>query len=408
MWTSLLHRMLDHIVKVGTLHLTLPDGTRHSYGRGAPELTLRLKDADLPRRFILNPTLAAGEAYMDGTMEIGGDDLRGFFAFFVPNVNAAGAPWFQQPLGWTRHALRRLRQFAPVGKAQANVAHHYDLSRALYDLFLDADRQYSCAYWAEGVTTLEAAQAAKKHHIARKLMIRPGMEVLDIGCGWGGMGLTLARDYGARVVGVTLSKEQHAVAVARVREAGLEGQVDFRLMDYREVTGTFDRIVSVGMFEHVGVPHYNEYFGFVRDHLAEDGLALIHTIGHVGPANESDPWITKYIFPGGYTPALSEMQKAVDGAVLVTTDVEVLRLHYARTLTAWYEQFMAHEAEARTLYDERFVRMWRYYLLSMEASFTVGRMLVYQLQIGKRLDAAPATRDYLYRHEDAVSARAAE
>ncbi|MCB1337227.1 MAG: class I SAM-dependent methyltransferase [Maritimibacter sp.] len=408
MWTALLHRMLDHIVKVGTLHLTMPDGSQHSFGRGEPSLSLALKDPALPRRIILNPTLAAGEAYMAGTLEIGGDDLRGFFRFFVPNVNAAGTPWFQRPLTGTRRALRRLRQFAPIGKAQANVAHHYDLSRALYDLFLDDDRQYSCAYWAEGVTSLEAAQRAKKHHIARKLMIRPGMTVLDIGCGWGGMGLTLARDYGARVVGVTLSKEQHAVAVERARAAGLEGQVEFRLQDYREVTGTFDRIVSVGMFEHVGVPHYGEYFGFVRDHLASDGLALIHTIGHVGPANEADPWITKYIFPGGYTPALSEMQKAVDGAMLVTTDVEVLRLHYARTLGAWYEQFMAHEAEARALYDARFVRMWRYYLTSMEASFSVGQLLVYQLQIGKRLDAAPITRDYLYDHEMAMSARAAE
>jgi cyclopropane-fatty-acyl-phospholipid synthase len=235
------------------------------------------------------------------------------------------------------------------------------------------------------------------------------MTVLDIGCGWGGMGLTLARDYGAKVVGVTLSKEQHAIATQRVRDEGLEGQVDFRLCDYREVPESFDRIVSVGMFEHVGVPHYGEYFGFVKDHLVDDGLALIHTIGHIGPPNYGDPWLQKYIFPGGYTPALSEIQKAVDRHTLVPTDIEALRLHYAETLRHWYERFMAHADEARELYDERFVRMWRYYLLSTEASFRPGgSVLVYQLQLGKSLDAAPITRDYLYRSETSAMVKAAE
>jgi cyclopropane-fatty-acyl-phospholipid synthase len=396
MWTSLLDRMLAHIVRVGTLRLTLPDGTQRSFGTGAPELAITVHDPGLAAKVIANPSLAVGEAYMDQRLEIENDDLRAFFRFMIPNINAAGSPWFQLPLDAGRRVARRFRQFAPESKAQANVAHHYDLSRALYDLFLDDDRQYSCAYFERDDMDINEAQAAKKQHIARKLRIEPGMRVLDIGCGWGGMGLTLAQDYGAEVVGVTLSREQHALAVERVRAAGLEGKVDFRLTDYRHVTERFDRIVSVGMFEHVGVPHYNEYFSFVNRALKDDGLALIHTIGHVGPANEADTWITKYIFPGGYTPALSEMQKAIDRQFLVTCDIEVLRLHYARTLGAWYERFMQNEDAARALYDERFVRMWRWYLLSMEASFAVGRLLVYQVQLGKRLDAAPITRDYLY------------
>jgi len=407
MWNSLFDRMLGHIVQAGSLRLTMPDGSTKTYGSGAPELGLIVKNPDLPRKAVLNPSLAVGECYMEGGLEIENDDLDAFFRFMIPNINAAGVPWFMVPLDLARRAVRRFRQFAPVGKAQANVAHHYDLSRDLYDLFLDDDRQYSCAYFEHDDMPLDAAQAAKKHHIARKLLIEPGMRVLDIGCGWGGLGLTLARDYGAQVVGVTLSKEQHAIAVQRAREAGLEGQVDFRFTDYRKVTESFDRIVSVGMFEHVGVPQYNEYFAFVNAHLKDDGLALIHTIGHVGPANEADPWITKYIFPGGYTPALSEMQKAIDKQCLVTCDVEALRTHYAKTLRHWYDRFMVNEDKARSLYDERFVRMWRWYLKSMEASFTVGTLLVYQAQLGKRLDSAPITRDYLYA-PDTAQAQAAQ
>ncbi|OIP87888.1 MAG: SAM-dependent methyltransferase [Rhodobacterales bacterium CG2_30_65_12] len=404
MWTRLLDRMLAHIVQVGTLRLTLPDGSIRRYGAGTPQVGLIVKNPDLPRRVVLNPSLAVGECYMEGGLEIEGDDLDGFFRLMIPNINATTAPWFQRPLNLTRRGARRFRQFAPVGKAQTNVARHYDLSSALYDLFLDDDRQYSCGYFERKGMSLEAAQQAKKHHIAAKLRIEPGMRVLDIGCGWGGMGLTLARDYGAEVVGVTLSKEQHTMAVERVRAAGLEGRVDVRLVDYRKLHERFDRIVSVGMFEHVGVPHYNEYFSFVNDALERDGLALIHTIGHVGPANEADPWITRYIFPGGYAPALNEMQKAIDRQQLVTCDIEALRLHYAYTLRAWYDRFMANEARARVLFDERFVRMWRWYLKSMEASFSVGSLLVYQVQLGKHLDAAPITRDYLYRGNASLAA----
>jgi cyclopropane-fatty-acyl-phospholipid synthase len=245
--------------------------------------------------------------------------------------------------------------------------------------------------------TLEEAQAAKKQHIAGKLLIEPGMRVLDIGCGWGGMGLTLARDYGAEVVGVTLSEEQHAMANARAEKAGLSDRVRFELMDYRKVEGKFDRIVSVGMFEHVGVPHYGEYFRTVRERLTDDGIALIHTIGRCERPGTTSPWIAKYIFPGGYVPALSETLHAIEGQDLFTTDVEVWRLHYAETLKHWYDRFTANIDKARALYDDRFCRMWRYYLVACELTFRLDRQVVFQFQLSPVQDAVPLTRDYLYR-----------
>jgi cyclopropane-fatty-acyl-phospholipid synthase len=412
MWTALLDIMLRRFFRHGTLNITLPDGSTRRYGSGSPETHVRLKDAAIVRRLVLNPELAVGEGYMDGSIEI--DDLRGFFAVALPAIYKAERPWFQKPLDVTKQAFRKLGMANNPFKSRSNVAHHYDLSGELYDLFLDADKQYSCAYFARPDLTLDEAQEAKKHHIAHKLNLKPGMTVLDIGCGWGGMALTLARDYGAKVVGVTLSREQHAIAVKRAEEAGLSDQCDFRIQDYRDVTETFDRIVSVGMFEHVGTPYYDQYFGKVNDLLTEDGLALIHTIGHVGPPNYSDPWMVKYIFPGGYSPALSEMQASVDKHYLVTQDIEVLRMHYSKTLGLWHDRFMEKADKAREIYDERFVRMWRYYLLCMEAAFRFGSLLVYQVQIGKHMEAAPITRDYLYPYEgergrkDTAYAKAAE
>jgi cyclopropane-fatty-acyl-phospholipid synthase len=287
------------------------------------------------------------------------------------------------------------------------VQHHYDLSGELYDLFLDTDRQYSCAYFADPSMTLEQAQAAKKHHIAGKLLLRPGMRVLDIGCGWGGMALTLAQDYGVDVVGVTLSTEQHKVATERAKAAGLSEQVSFRLMDYRDVEGQFDRIVSVGMFEHVGAPHYRAYFKSVQELLAPDGVALIHTIGRSQPPGTTSPWITKYIFPGGYAPALSETAAAYEASGLVAADIEVWRLHYAETLRHWYMRFMDNIDKARALYDERFCRMWRYYLVASELTFRLSNQVVFQMQLTPKQDAVPLTRDYLYSGEDQVR-RAAE
>jgi cyclopropane-fatty-acyl-phospholipid synthase len=397
MWDRALELFLGRLIVDGSLQVTLAGGRVFRVGRGEPSFALRLTDPALPRRLCLNPELAFGEAYMDGTLLIEGDDLRGLLALVTRNLaRDTRLPLWQKPVSEVRRLLRGFNQWNPLHRAKSNVAHHYDLSGALYDLFLDADKQYSCAYFRDPDMTLEEAQAAKKAHIAGKLLLTPGKRVLDIGCGWGGLGLTLARDYGARVLGVTLSEEQLKVAQARAAAAGLSDRVEFRLMDYRKVEGPFDRIVSVGMFEHVGVPHYREYFDKVRALLAPDGVALIHTIGRVGPPSYTNPWIDKYIFPGGYCPSLSEITTATEKARLVETDVEVWRLHYARTLRHWYDRFMDRIDEARALYDERFCRMWRFYLIGSEMAFVNGGHVVFQLQLARDQAAVPLTRDYLY------------
>ena len=398
MWTRLLKGLLGGVIREGSLTITLNDGTVLPFGDGAlPEIAIRFHDDDLPRRIVLNPDLATGEAYMDGRLSIAGDDLRGFLALIIRNLDSGRGEYWRQPLRVAQGLARRAQQANPMGRARANVAHHYDLSGALYDLFLDTDRQYSCAYFTDPAISLEAAQEAKKAHIARKLLLEPDMRVLDIGCGWGGMALTLARDHGARVLGVTLSTEQHRVATERAKAAGLADRVEFRLTDYRAVTESFDRIVSVGMFEHVGAPNYREYFAKLRDRLAPDGVALVHTIGRTSPPGLTSPWIAKYIFPGGYIPALSETMAAVERERLWIADVEVWRLHYAETLRHWYDRFMANIDAVRALYDERFCRMWRYYLLASEMTFRHNRQCVFQLQLAHRQDAVPLTRDYLYR-----------
>ena len=405
MWTSLLDRMLGHLVRKGTLSLTLPDGLTLRLGDGtAPEVAVKLTDPALPRRLVLSPDLALGEGYMEGTLVIEDDDLYGLLTLVLINLAETPDSWRGRLMG-LRALFRRFAQFNPMPRARANVAHHYDLSGELYGLFLDEDRQYSCAYFREPGMTLDAAQRAKKAHIAGKLLIEPGMSVLDIGCGWGGLGLTLARDYGAKVLGVTLSEEQHKLATARAAEAGLADRVEFRLADYRTVTGTFDRIVSVGMFEHVGVPHYREYFRNVHDRLSPDGVALIHTIGRAAPPGATSPWITKYIFPGGYCPSLSETMAAIEQECLYETDVEIWRLHYAKTLRHWHDRFMARCDEVRALYDERFCRMWRYYLVASELTFRHNYQCVFQIQLAHKQEAVPLTRDYLY-HAPSVAAPA--
>jgi len=394
MWESLFVSMLGRLVSRGQLVVHLPSGRQETFGdiNSAP-VTVRITDKTFPRRFLFSPELAAGEAYTDGTLTIDNDDLFGFIALGIRNIalgQGVGLERLIAPL------FRRVQQFNPMGRARKNVAHHYDLSGELYDLFLDEDRQYSCAYFRDPGDTLETAQAAKKAHIAAKLCLKPGMKVLDIGCGWGGMALTLARDFGVDVVGVTLSQEQHKVARERVRDAGLENRIDIRLTDYREVTEKFDRIVSVGMFEHVGVPHYREYFRHLHDMLAGDGVALVHTIGRSGPPGRTSPWITKYIFPGGYVPSLSEVMQAVERETLFATDVEVWRLHYAETLKIWHERFVANIDRAREIYDERFCRMWRFYLVASELTFRLHQQVVFQVQLTRKQDAVPLTRDYLY------------
>lgn len=398
MWDRILDRVLRHLIRQGELSVTFPDGEVQRYGdagRG-PVVSIALHDPALMRKLVLSPDLGAGEGYMEGQLTIEGDDLHGFLSLAILNVTSQGYPGFLKPLAVLRRILRPVQQFNPMGRSRTNVQHHYDLSGALYDLFLDEDRQYSCAYFADPDMTLEQAQTAKKHHIAGKLVLRPGMRVLDIGCGWGGMALTLAQEYGVHVVGVTLSTEQHRLATQRAADAGLSDRIEFRLMDYRDVQGPFDRIVSVGMFEHVGAPQYRTYFNAVRALLAPDGVALIHTIGRSQPPGTTSPWITKYIFPGGYAPALSETAAAYEGAGLVATDIEVWRLHYAETLRHWYERFMENVEQARALYDERFCRMWRYYLVASELTFRLNNQVVFQMQLSRQQDAVPLTRDYLY------------
>ena len=403
-------RRLRRLIREGNLAVTIGGSPEMRFGNGrGPKVTVRIKDWPTARRLIVNPELALGETYMDGSLAIEGDDIQGLLEVVVRNPAQAGdlsAP--ARLLSALRQIRRRLDQSNPEALAWRNVAHHYDLTPAIYDLFLDTDRQYSCAYFAQEGISLDAAQAAKKAHIARKLLLSPGMRVLDIGCGWGGLALTLARDHGVRVTGITLSQEQLGVARARAKAAGLADRVTFDLVDYRAVTGQYDRIVSVGMFEHVGAPNFGTFFNVVRDRLAEDGVALIHTIGRTAPPNATNPWISRYIFPGGYVPSLSEVAEAIQKTGLRIGDIECLRLHYAMTLRCWFDRFSASAEVAAALKDDRFVRMWRYYLAASEQTFRHGPQDVFQVQLCRRPDAVPITRDYLYSLQGQGLAQAAE
>ena len=317
----------------------------------------------------------------------------------IINTDSLQSHRLQRLIGGVRTGLRFLQQYNPMGRARRNVAHHYDLSGRLYDLFLDRDRQYSCAYFREGNEDLETAQAEKKKHIAAKLLLEPGHRVLDIGSGWGGLSLSLAKACGVSVKGVTLSSEQFAVSQQRAKDEGLSDRVEFALQDYRAERDQYDRIVSVGMFEHVGAVHYPEFFAKIHDLLAHDGVALLHSIGRMEPPGTTNAWLRKYIFPGGYTPALSEVLSAVEKAGLWVTDIEILRLHYAETLQHWYQQFMANRDAVRDIYDERFCRMWEFYLLACELSFRLGRQMVFQMQLTRSRQSVPLTRDYIYDWE---------
>ena len=392
-----------HLIRVGTLTVVDAYGKTHRFaGAPGPSATVRLHDRALHHRLPLNPYLAAGEAYMDGTLTV--EDGTIYDALDLACRN--GAALDNYPMTRLQERLKRLLQafhtHNPIERAQRNVAHHYDLSDQLYDLFLDRDRQYSCAYFAAESDSLETAQENKKRHIASKLLLdRQRLRVLDIGSGWGGLGLYLAQESGADVTGVTLSAEQHKVSQARAADAGLAERVRFHLRDYREESGRYDRIVSVGMFEHVGVPHYREFFQKLKDLLVDDGVALLHSIGSIDPPGGTNPWLQKYIFPGGYTPALSEVMDAVQAAGLWVTDIEILRLHYAETLRAWRQRFSANRDRVRALYDERFCRMWDFYLTGCELSFRYGGQMVFQMQLAKQPDAVPLTRDYMIDWERA-------
>ncbi len=397
MWDRLLDLGLTRLIQTGALELTYPDGTTRQYGQLDQEpVRARMQDPAMPRGLLLAPDMTVGDGYMDGTLTFGQDDLPGFMTLIMRNRMAGAEPAALDL--WRRLAgpsQRWLARNNPL-TSRTNVAHHYDLSSDMYRLFLDSDMQYSCAYFTDPTMTLEAAQEAKKQHIAAKLCLRPGMRVLDIGCGWGGMALTLARDHGVIVTGVTLSQEQYRIGTERVAAAGLQDRVTLLLQDYRSLTGPFDRIVSVGMFEHVGAAHFREYFDKVRALLPPDGVALIHTIGTQTPPRPTSPWIRARIFPGGYLPSMSETVLSIEKAGLYPTDIEVLRLHYAYTLRHWHDRFNDHLDEVRAMYDDRFVRMWKFYLTAAELSFVHERLAVFQFQIGRDKTAVPITRDYLY------------
>ena len=357
---------------------------------------MRIRDWAVVRRLVTNPGLAFGEAYMDGGVEPVGCSIYDVLETLIINLGAGLTHPGMQVQSMARWLARPLQQFNPTARARRNVAHHYDLNGELYSLFLDADWQYSCAYFPTGNETLEAAQAAKKRHIAAKLLLdRSDLEVLDIGCGWGGMALTLARDYGAKVTGITLSTEQLAAARARAEQAGLSDRVRFELLDYRALDRRFDRVVSVGMFEHVGIVHYNTFFRTLHACLEADGVALVHTIGSSNVPSVTNPWLTKYIFPGGYSPSLSEVMPAVERSGLIVTDIEILRLHYAKTIRHWRTRFDHNRETIKGLYDERFCRMFEFYLAGCELSFRYSGEVNFQIQLARELRAVPVTRDYM-------------
>ncbi len=401
----LLAGMFDRFVTVGGLRLIDAHGGRRDFGTpGAePSVTIRLHDPALHWKIALAPRLAVGEAYMDGALTIEDGTIVDFFEVIGRNLkNLQRDDTIGRVAAWLRRNVARpLQQNNPVGRARKNVAHHYDLSDDLFDLFLDGDRQYSCAYFATPNSTLDRAQADKKRHIASKLLLEPGMTVLDIGSGWGGMGLYLAQAADVDVTGVTLSKEQHGVSNERARRAGLDNRVRFELKDYRDLDRRFDRIVSVGMFEHVGARHYLEFFRKVRGLLGDGGVMLLHSIGRFSEPGNTNAWLRKYIFPGGYTPALSEVFAALERAGLISTDMEILKTHYAETLKHWHRRFNDNRERVRELYDERFCRMWEFYLLGCEAAFRHDDQMVFQLQLARERHATPETRDYMVDWERA-------
>jgi cyclopropane-fatty-acyl-phospholipid synthase len=402
----MLRRLLKNLILSGNLTVTFPDGRQAAFGDGSgPPVAVRLTGALTTIKLALRPDLYIGEAYMDGSLHIERGSLWELLDLIGRNLSRT-----RRPDGFWRRAgkgiARRVHQMNSPRAARRNVAHHYDLSADLYRGFLDADLQYSCAYFMNREVSLEVAQAAKKQHIIAKLLLRPGQKVLDIGSGWGGLALSIARSENVEVMGITLSQEQLHVARERTREAGLSDRVTFELQDYREVVGQFDRVVSVGMFEHVGVPHYRSFFGNLARLLTDDGAALVHAIGRNYGPDVTSAWIRKYIFPGGYIPALSQVWPAIECTGLWATDLEILRLHYADTLRAWRERFLATAARR---HDERFRRMWEFYLAISEMSFRYAGLMVFQLQLTKSVDALPRTRDYMFEQERQASfLRAAE
>lgn len=390
----MIEALLSKMIKTGNFTAHLPGGRTIKAGDGSgPPVAIRINGRGLRR--LANPSLGLGEGYMEGDIVF----EQGTIDQLLTIVGESGGrkPKRGSALSRFRKALkRRIQQVNDRVASRRNVSHHYDVSNELYRRFLDTDMQYSCAYFERPDMTLEEAQAAKKALIGRKLLIKPGMKTLDIGSGWGGLSMTLAKDFGAQMTGVTLSTEQLTLAKERAEKAGLADKTDFRLTDYRDLNETFDRIVSVGMLEHVGAPNFRTYFETIHRLLDDDGVALVHSIGKMHGPGATNAFTQKYIFPGGYIPGLSEIVTAIEQADLWITDVEILRLHYAETCRIWRERFMA-DPDIPTMFDARFRRMWEFYLAGAELGFRHGGHMVFQIQLAKKRDATPLTRDYLLK-----------
>jgi len=397
------------LINVGTLRVIDPLGNIHVIeGTAEPDLTIRYHDKGIVRRMLLNPSMALGEGYMDGRITVENGQVYDLLALLSMNLQENGHHSFHKFTESLDMLGRRIHQYNPAGRSKQNVAHHYDLSGELYELFLDSDLQYSCAYFEDPENDIETAQLHKKRHLMAKLLPEKGQKVLDIGSGWGGLGLYIAKHSGASVTGVTLSEEQHKVSNERARKQGMAQQAGFNLRDYRDQQGLFDRIISVGMFEHVGVGHFGQFFSQMDRLLARDGIALLHTIGRTDPPTATDPWIRKYIFPGGYIPALSEIMPKIERSGLMITDIECLGLHYAETLKQWQIRFRKNRDRVKEIYDERFCRMWEYYLSGSEVSFRYLGLTVFQIQMTKRAGIVPMTRTYIGDTEKALDQMAAE
>ncbi|MBV2142549.1 cyclopropane-fatty-acyl-phospholipid synthase family protein [Falsochrobactrum sp. TDYN1] len=393
--------VLNHMIKTGDLAVTDADGARFSYGdkTGTP-VHIRFNSAHAERAVAFNPELKLAECFMDGEIDFLEGDIYTLLQIVFENTGptAAKEPWMRA-MGHLRILFRRFQQMNTLTRSSNNIKSHYDLSGELYDLFLDPDKQYSCAYFDPPNATLPQAQLAKKRHIAAKLLLKEGHKVLDIGCGWGGMGLYLARFLKANVTGVTLSEEQYTIANKRAAEEGLADRANFQLTDYRKIDDKFDRLVSVGMFEHVGVGHFAEYFEHAARLMKPDGIFMLHAIGRADGPGATNPFIRKYIFPGGYIPALSEVLPHIEKAGLYVTDIEILRLHYAETLKEWRKAFMANRDRAKALYDERFCRTWEFYLAASESAFRWQNMMVFHIQIAHKQESVPLTRNYIEAEE---------
>jgi cyclopropane-fatty-acyl-phospholipid synthase len=397
----LLRAIFSKLVTHGALATTLANGETIRAGDGTgTAVAIRFTDSRAPWALVIDPEMQLGELFMDGRLVMEQGSVHDLLHLVLSDARGQPSPWFERALDQARFLIRHLTTWNTRDRARRNVAHHYDLDDRLYALFLDADWQYSCAYFETPDQSLEQAQLAKKRHIAAKLLVEPQHRVLDIGCGWGGLCLYLSEVAGiGDALGVTLSEEQLDAARKRASAQGAEDRVRFALQDYRDVTGSFERIVSVGMFEHIGPRFFATFFETCRKLMSDDGVMLLHTIGCSDGPNHPNPWLNRHIFPGGYLPALSEILPAIEKAGLIVTDVEVLRLHYARTLEAWRERFMARRNEAAALYDERFCRMWEFYLAMSQAAFECQDVVVFQIQIARRQDAVPLTRDYIADRE---------